>query len=57
MENEVDTFIFNSHHFCLTKQLFTTHWMGFKECSLEEAEKDLNEKINDILKQRKSNPT
>lgn len=57
MENEVDTFIFNSHHFCLTIQLFTKHWMGFKEYSLEEAEKDLNDKINDILKQRESNPT
>lgn len=57
MTNEMDTFIFNSHHFCLTILLFTKHWIGFKEYSLEEAEKDLNDKINDILKQRQSNPT
>lgn len=55
--NEIDTFIFNSHHYCLTILLFTKHWMGYKEYSLEAAEKDLNDKINDILKQRKSNPT
>ena len=30
---------------------------NLKNIDLEEAEKDLNEKINDILKQRKSNPT
>lgn len=57
MTNEIDTFIFNSHHFCLTILLFTKHWMGYKEYSLEAAEKDLNDKINDILKQRQSNPT
>ncbi len=57
MVNEVDTFIFNSHHFCLTILLFTKHWMGQREYSLEKAEKDLNDKINDILKQRQSNPT
>ena len=57
MENEVDTFIFNSHHFCLIIQLFTKHWMGYREYSLKEAEVELNNKINDILKQRESNPT
>lgn len=57
MTNDIDTFIFNSHHFCLTILLFTKHWMGHKEYSLEAAEKDLNDKINDILKQRQSNPT
>ena len=57
MTNEIDTFIFNSHHFCLTILLFTKHWMGHREYSLEAAEKDLNDKINDILKQRQSNPT
>jgi len=57
MTNEVDTFILNSHHFCLTILLFTKHWMGHREYSLEAAEKDLNDKINDILKQRQSNPT
>jgi|GEM_PF-4451253 len=57
MTNEIDTFIFNSHHFCLTILLFTKHWRGYKEYSLEAAEKDLNDKINDILKQRQSNPS
>lgn len=53
--DELESFIFNSHHYCLTILLFSKHWMGYKEFSLEEAEKALNEKINDILKQRKSN--
>ena len=53
--DELENFILNSHHYCLTILLFTKHWMGYKEFSLEEAEKALNEKINDILKQRKSN--
>ena len=57
MITELDTFILNSHHFCLTLLLFTKHWMGYREYSLEIAEKDLHDKINDILKQRKSNPT
>ena len=55
--NEIENFILNSHHYCLTILLFTKHWMGQREYTLEEAEKDLNEKINDILKQRQSNPT
>jgi hypothetical protein len=55
--NEIENFILNSHHFCLTLLLFTKHWMGQRKYSLEDAEKDLNEKINDILKQRQSNPT
>lgn len=53
--DELENFIFNSHHYCLTILLFTKHWMGYREFSLEEAEKALTEKINDILKQRKSN--
>ncbi len=53
--DELENFIFNSHHYCLTILLFTKHWMGYRKFSLEEAEKALNEKINDILKQRKSN--
>ncbi len=53
--DELENFILNSHHYCLTILLFTKHWMGYREFSLEEAERALNEKINDILKQRKSN--
>lgn len=53
--DELESFIFNSHHYCLTILIFTKHWMGYRKFSLEEAEKALNEKINDILKQRKSN--
>jgi len=52
--NEIDTFIFNSHHFCLSVLLFSKHWIGQKEYLLEEAEKDLNSKINGILKQRQN---
>jgi len=55
IEDEIENFIFNSHHFCLTILLFTKHWMGHKEYSLEDAEKALTDKINSILKQRKSN--
>ncbi|RLA68469.1 MAG: hypothetical protein DRQ78_00195 [Epsilonproteobacteria bacterium] len=57
MENEIESFIFNSHHYCLTILVFTKHWLGHKEYSLEKAENDLNDKINNILKQRESNPT
>ncbi|MCF6330070.1 MAG: hypothetical protein L3I99_00810 [Sulfurimonas sp.] len=53
--DELESFILNSHHYCLTILLFSKHWMGYRKFSLEEAEKALNEKINDILKQRKSN--
>jgi len=56
VKNELETFIFNSHHFCLVTLLFVKHWMGFKEYGLEDAEKDLNDKINVILKQRKNTP-
>ena len=52
---ELENFIFNSHHFCLTLLIFSKHWMGYRKFSLEDAEKALNEKINDILNQRKSN--
>jgi hypothetical protein len=52
--DEIDTFIFNAHHFCLSTLLFSKHWMGQKEYLLEEAEKDLNDKINAILKQRQN---
>jgi hypothetical protein len=54
LRDEIDTFIFNSHHFCLSILLFSKHWIGQKEYLLEQAEKDLNEKINAILKQRKN---
>jgi len=52
--DEIDTFIFNSHHFCLSILIFSKHWLGEKEYLLKEAEIDLNEKINDILEQRKT---
>ena len=52
--NEIDTFIFNSHHFCLSILFFSKHWIGQKEYLLKEAEKDLNDKINTILKQRQN---
>ena len=42
-KNEVENFIFNSHHFCLTIILFVKHWEGKKDFSLENAEKELNE--------------
>jgi len=42
-KNEVENFIFNSHHFCLTIILFVKHWEGRKDFSLEDAEKELNE--------------
>lgn len=57
IQNEIETFIFNSHHYCLMILLFTKHWSGEKEYALESAEKELNEKINAILKQRQANPT
>ncbi len=56
MHNELENFIFNAHHFSLMTLLFVKHWMGFKTYGLEEAEMELNEKINDILKQRKNTP-
>ncbi|RUM71649.1 MAG: hypothetical protein DSZ08_02700 [Sulfurovum sp.] len=55
-KSDLENFIFDAHHFSLLTLLFVKHWMGFKEYALEDAEKDLNEKINTILNQRKSNP-
>jgi len=55
--NEIETFILNAHHYCLTILLFVKHWTGQREFSLADAEKSLNDKINAILKQRQSNPS
>jgi len=56
MKDELENFIFNAHHFSLLTLLFVKHWLGFQSYGLEEAEQDLNTKINDVLNQRKSTP-
>ena len=55
-KDKLETFIFNAHHFSLATLLFIKHWIGYKEYTLEDAQKELNTKINDILHQRKSKP-
>jgi hypothetical protein len=55
IDNELETFILNVHHYCLGILIFVHTGVEKSEYSLEDAEKDLNEKINDILQQRKSN--
>ena len=54
-DNELETFILNVHHYCLGILIYINTGLKKSKYSLEDAEKELNEKINDILKQRKSN--